>query len=453
MSDSGLYYQLNKYLGSNSKLAAFYDFTNVDYNADGSGPYTGLVFNSSIAGNSSLSDLYLLNITGSTTGSVESQLTGLFNTGYLNLTKTNCEIQNINLDIKDFSILVDFEFFGQISDGILFGSFEKSTENINGINYISSSGFNVGVTSRGHLFLQNYNEEGDSVQILQNVELSKRNIIGITSYGDSIVLSRFDYLNDKIDSQEFNVDSNYLANVSSIYFGGSNEYFRSNIIQDRTFSGYINEMAIFSGACSTNFLKNIGSGIIGDYYYNPPSEIVSNRITGYQETIVYETGITGYDYQTTGTLSITVDRDKFVGYYTENSTQSKTEGERYYKYYSFNNGTYTTFYKEELGFLHPDSGYIYYPTGENAYATLGLQNISDSIATYIETTGIIQDTTSINLYGRVAQTGLLKTISGVISTPLTENYSTFSEGDSGIYLSGDSTNLKKNYIYFLGERL
>ena len=81
-----------------------------------------------------------------------------------------------------------------------------------------------------------------------------------------------------------------------------------------------------------------------------------------------------------------------------------------------------------------------------------MNDVSESIQTYTETSGIEQDTITIDLYGKTPLTGVLSEISGVSRTNLEETYSTFTLASSGILLSGDSEALKKNFIYYMGDR-
>jgi len=99
---------------------------------------------------------------------------------------------------------------------------------------------------------------------------------------------------------------------------------------------------------------------------------------------------------------------------------------------------------------------VYYPTGENAYDTLGLNDISESIQTYAETTGVSRQggasSMNITLYGKTPLAGTLSDISGVQKTPLLETYYIVTPASSGYSIAGDSDKLKKDYVYYMGER-
>lgn len=477
MSASGINYYLMESFGSNERLAAYFDFTR-NYSGDAysgindltdvlpssservlGSPLTGVVINTWPAYDTSKFTGYLSSNISSNESTVISFTTGVFEENKLELTNTNLAFDIDGINLNDMSLIVDFEFGGQIKDGVIFGSFEKSTETIKGESYTGSKGFNVGVTSRGHLFFQCFGTDGDKIVTL-NSELSKRNLIGVSSYGTSVVLSNFDYINNEIDSVEIVTQADFLANSDYFYFGGSKNYYRrpaSSAERFPTFDGnYLNNLAIFSGAVSEDYLYSIGSGFLGDYSYTAPIEYIKSRTTGFLESITYRTGITGYEYYVTGTLEIATGREYVSGQsLTEYQSNDYTEGERYYKYYSLNGvgESSQVFYKEEVGHLHSGSGYFYLPTGTEAYDTLGLTDASSSVQDYIISNYTGQETITINLYGKRELTGTLNEISGVTQTPLTENYSEFTDAVSGIELTGLAQDFKKNFIYYMGERL
>ena len=83
---------------------------------------------------------------------------------------------------------------------------------------------------------------------------------------------------------------------------------------------------------------------------------------------------------------------------------------------------------------------------------MGLNDISESIETYTETTGIIQDEITINLFGKTPLTGTLSEVSGVVQAPLQESYSISIPASSGVTLTTESEDFKKNFIYYMGGR-
>lgn len=455
MSETALYFKMLDSLGSTRRLSAFYDFqySSAETDVVGAGMYlTGVLENSNYTNSPSLHTGYVLGSVSSSESTTTGLLATILDGDKIDLTAGNLRIPLDGLNSNNFSAIIDFEFDGVVDDGVILGCFTKDTETIDSNDFETSDGFNIGVTDRGHLFCQTFNSQGDSISVIPSIELSKRNVIGVSITNSTLSLCAFDYFNSLTRSVDIVVDQNYTYGTGYLTFGGSDTYFRSNSYADTTFSGSLHHLALLSGYIDPRFLKDLGEGMLGEYYATASSEISDTRVTGYSETVVYKTGITGYDYEVTGTLTIATGREYVTGSAFSDSSESKTEGERYYKYYTLNNGGVETFYKEELGKLHSNSGYVYYPTGEDAYDTLGLNDISESIQTYTETSGIEQDSISINLYGKTALTGTLSEISGVNRTALEETFVKVIEGTSGVNLEEDSEGFKKNFIYYMGDR-
>ena len=455
MSEKGLYFVMKDSFLSNQQLSAFYDFSydSSEDNVEGSNSnFTGIQKNFQFANDTSLHTGFLLGATGNNETNVEGTVSSILQGDSLDLTRGNFKVPLDGLNANDISLIVDFEFDGPVDDGVLVGCLKKRKETAGSNSFENSEGFNIGVTDRGHLFCQTYGPDGDSIDVISDIELSKRNVIGISISDSYLSIGNFDYFNNIVRAVEIPVYGDYIYQTGFLYFGGSENYFRSNSALDTTFSGSLHNLALFSGSFGNKPLKELSEGILGDYFYNAPVESQIQRITGYSEDIVFKTGITGYEYNSTGTLTIAIERESFTGSFSLDSSSEKKEGERYYKYYTLNNGDTETFYKEELGKLHSESGYIYYPTGEEAYDTLGLNDISESIQTYTETTGIEQQSISIDLYGKNDLVGTLSEVSGVTTTPLYETVSSFTLASSGVDLVQESKDFKKDFIYYIGTR-
>jgi hypothetical protein len=86
---------------------------------------------------------------------------------------------------------------------------------------------------------------------------------------------------------------------------------------------------------------------------------------------------------------------------------------------------------------------------------LGLQDVEGAVAEYIEQRGISgAATVSVQLFGSRIQTGVLDKISGVIQEPMYETViDTPKSNDSGIRMDVSGEYLKKDYIYYLGDRI
>jgi hypothetical protein len=462
MSVRGLNSVMLDGLGSTERLSAFFDFTSsteIGFVSGTNDYITGVVLNSQFAHLPSRHSGLVLGSAGSdeSLAVISGRVLDIASDGKITLTSGNFQVPLDGLNAANISTLIDFELpDGDIDDGVILGCFETGvvSDIIQGAQVTTYKGYNVGVTDRGHLFCQCFNGFGDSIKVASSIELSKRNVIGVSVGDFSITVSYFDYLNDSIKKIDVPVFRDFIADDSLLTFGGSNTYFRSSDNTTPTFSGTLNNVAIFSGYMGEEFLKELSEGMLGTYVFTAAVETTGQRVTGYSESITYKTGITGYDYYHTGSLEIITGREEFTGTVSSSEYASKKEGERYYKYYTLNNGAVKTFYKEELGQLHSNSGYIYYPTGEDAYDTLGLNDISESIQTYTEVTGMTHDKITIELYGKTPLTGVLSEVSGVTQTAITESYvNVVSPASSGYSLVEPSEDFKKDYIYYMGGKL
>ena len=465
MAFDAIDYGVRSNLGNNDRLFVYYDFasgsgTQLVYIEEEGDDVTwsfGCITNQYPASNTGLFSGIVTDSMTENIPDTRLYTTGTFlkPSGLADLTKSNLKVRTAsNLDYSSVSTLFDVQFSGSIDDGVLFGALEKTSNTINGEVVTGAKGFNFGVNDRGKMFYQGFDERGDFIYTANSIELSKRNLLGFSVSSNSVEITRIDYLNQRTQSETFRINDDYAANNEEFYLGGSENYFRSTSGEFRTFSGQLREFALFSGYLSPSLMMSIGSGMIGEYFFSSGASTTREEVTGYSETIVYRTGITGYDFNVTGTLTISTGRDMQTGSSAEGVSQSVIEGDKYYKYYTLDNGDVKTFYKEEIGYLDLSSGYTYVPTGSGAFATLGLSNVGANIATHVETEGVDSaGTVTMNLYESVIMTGTLNEISGVTQTALTKSIDVPAIPVSGITLSGDSEAIKKNYIYYLGQRL
>ncbi len=455
MSEQGLNFQLKESFGDNQRLSAFFDFTNFSPSSTSaagsvSNEFTGFLSNSSISNDPSLHKCFALGATASLSSAAETKIDHIIDSSECNLTSGNFLIPLDGLNLNNISTIVDFNFCESVSGGVLVGAYGLGEVTRQGENYVTSSGFNVGVTDRGHLFLQYLNrEDEETIKVLYDAELSKRNIIGISANKTKLSLSYFDYFNDLVKTLEVPVHENSISFTGDLLLGGTNEFY-----QNDEFSGNLNSFTILSGAYDPLTLKDIGEASLSEYTFNAEQVNSYSRVTGYSNSIVYKTGVTGYEYEVTGTLTINTGRETFQMSTSPTSSAARQEGEKYFKYYTFNNGSTTSQYKEELGALVDGSGYLYYPTGEDAYDTLGLNDVSSSIQTYAETltTGNRGSNISINLYGKTPVYGTLDEVSGVVDTPIIQTWQKVTPATSGVSFEEDGRDLFKDYIYYMGGR-
>ncbi len=470
MSQKAIDYALTLAL-SNERLLVFYDFSGMsgrhigtDEEPDGGGYKYGVIENCDPSVNTGIYSGIVCGF-GSSVAAAKKFTTGTFLSGdQAHLNESNIKVTGTSsLPYSDCSVLFDAEFNGEVSDCVLFGSLEKTSSTINNEVITGAKGYNVGINSRGNLFYQGFGENGDFIHAAKSIDLAKRNVVGFSLGDKSLSLLRFDYLNHKIQKEDFYVDASFIANNEEFYLGGSNQYFRGGPDgpsgEFKTADLSLNSFCFLSGRMPSSAVFAVGSGLIGDYFSDEASTTFQQRITGYDQTAFYKTGITGYDYEDTGSINISTGRYMMTGNFIGIGTSSYQEGDRYFLFRSFDNALsdkgVKTFEKEEVGYLHPDSGYQYLPTGDRfAFDTLGLQNVEGAVTEYVEQRGISgAATVEVQLFGSRFQTGILSGISGVNQTPLYETVTNVpAVNTSGIRLGGLSEKLKKNYVYYLGDR-
>lgn len=454
MSAQALSYILDNSSVTRERLKCYYDFSKTGLfvaRTGASGNYFAHMRNIFPSSNTGNNPATILNHSSAVSGSVLPIVTGttgfLFREGSGDFTRSNVLISGqIPIQYNDCSMIFCCENTGY-SAGILFGSFEKTTDVVAGQTYIGSKGFNFGINDRGHLFFQSLSDRGEYIYCADSLELSNRNVVSLSVGAGEVEICRFDYLNQEFDCQSFPVTTEFVKNSETAYLGTSKTFYKAPNVFTRTFSGYLNSAAIFSGKLSSEALYALGSGLIGEYYYQQTGVYqLTGQITGYNTVYTYETGVTGWTTGITGYKLLNLGYSIPTGDYVEVSTNTVWEGETGMFYYSVGSGKYL----EIQGLLDTNvSGYN--PTGVSAFATLGLQDIPGLKYSYSGVSGYLTGSYLEPMYGPVEKTGIIKQIfSG--ETPLYETVSVTGY-DSGVYLSGLSDKLKKNYIYFLGERL
>jgi hypothetical protein len=466
MSQSGLNFSLNSTFGNTQRLLVYYDFSgmsgrHIGNELDGSLNYA-VIENCEPANDTGLYSGVVVGV-GGTIAAAKLFATGTFlDNDKANLTSSNIKITGASgIPLSNSSALIDFEFNKSVNDCILFGSLEKTSDTINDQVITGAKGYNVGITDRGKLFYQGFDKRGDFIKTIDSVELSKRNIISFSIGSNNLSFARLDYLNNSIQSETFDIDTSFIAPNGKFFLGGSEQYFRTTSGEQPTSGISLNSFCLLSGYIPPSAMLTLGSGLIGNYFTGiGAAATFKEQVTGYKQTIVYQTGVTGYDYQGTGSINISTGRYMRTGNFFGASSVNTGEGDRYFIYRSFDNALsdsgIKSFVKEEVGYLHPNSGYQYLPTGDSsAFDTLGLRGVDGAVTEYAEQIGISgAGTVAVQLYASRMLTGITSGISGILQEPLAETIiDRPATLNSGIRMNVNAINFKKDYIYYLGERL
>ena len=454
MRAQALSYILSTNLLSNEKLKVFYDFdTGSVFTVQSGSSYRAYLKNSSPSFNTGKFHAFIQTGFGvfTPTGALY-RATGIFlaqnGSGYFPYSNLIISGQP-DFNFNNCSMVFDFSN-EKYSNGILFGSFQKTEETINNVIYKGSKGFNFGINDRGKLFFQSLSNIGEYVFTANNIELSKRNIVGLSVGSNEIEISRFDYLNNDIQTESFYVNTDYIKNSELLYIGSSPNYYSIKTPIQKTFSGYISNIAMFSGNLTSELLYDFGSGLLSSYNFNAGAVTEYATITGYTTTTLYATGVTGYFTGVTGYRSVITGSQGYLsGGFSLSGTSSRKEGSRIFNYYSGDGISY----KEEIGLLHSGYSGTYNPTGLNAFDTLGLQNVSQNINIFNEQSGVLNTYVNVPLYGVTALTGYTTEITGYLQVALTGKIYETGAATSGVsFVETSSKDFKKNYIYYLGER-
>lgn len=444
MSAQAIHYQINKYLGSNDSLVCYFDFSSGSAFSVQSGSvhqsYLRNQYPATKTGNFDGKVVGASGVSSSLALSFATGSGGFIGSGGGDFAKNYVEISgSSSINPKDFSYLFLVEP-NLSKDGVIMGSFEKVVDTVDGEEFVSSKGFNFGTTSRGHLFFQSLSRDGEHCFVANELELSKKNVLGLSFSNSSVKISRFDYLNDQSYSTEFPFDASFVRS-NNIYLGSSPNYHRSG---PKLLSGKLSAFAMLSGYTPEFFLHEIGKGLFSEYVLTSGTVEPYSGISGYVTSTVFQTGVTGRFAEITGYTAGRSGIQAFSQSVVATGNLPIREGERYYKGFSE--------YLEEVGFLSGVYSNSYFPTGERAYDTLGLQTGQ----TYVSGYSIINtlNDTNINtpLYRIVDMYGVTEQISGIVNTPVYEILYKTGENSSGIYLSGSSIDLQKDYIYYMGER-
>ena len=467
MSQDSLLFSINRSYGSNDRLLVYYDFSGLNQGdrdvgsiGIGGGYFDALIENCDPASNTGIFSGQVLDSSSLSIAGAKQFATGQFILdNQAKLFKSNIKVttQPNTLNYSDASVLFDFEFAEDVSDCVLFGSLEKTSETVNEEVITGAKGYNFGITARGKPFYQGFDKKGDFIYTADSIELSKRNILGFSVGTNTLSITRVDLLNSVVDTEDFHLDTSFIGNNTEFFIGGSEQYFRGSPMDGsfKTSTAKVNSFCLFSGVLPPSVMHSMASGMVGDYFGGSSTPVFEKRLTGYNQTITYKTGITGYDYDVTGSINISTGRYMLTGSYFGASSVNTGEGDRFFEYSSFEESGVRTFYKREIGFLKSDSGYQYLPTGEGAFDTLGLQNVDGAVSEYIEQQGISgAQTTIVQLFGSRMQTGLLSGISGILQEPVYEQVvASTNIIDSGINMGASGELFKKDFIFWLGERV
>lgn len=459
--NSGFNYLATQYLGGTERIKLYYEFntgsTFVHQELVGVDTmYTGAVFNHAPDYSGDL-NLLLKNITGSdvadTPADILEDVTGSFLVGdeFGDLTYSCAQITGVpDVNFNDCTFLFSTEKI-RPKAGLIFGSLNKTTGEVNSTYYEYAEGYNIGINARNQLFFQGLGPQGPYVLTANEFELANKNIYSVSVGYGVVDFSLYDPASDSSQTQRFDLDTQYINNPTgslSVSCGDRVEY----IHDGQTFSGYIGHFALISGNVSDVICKTLSSGFYSDLVYQSGEVTEVIDITGKTTELLYATGVTGVEVKVTGSFL-----DKTSGVLkqfgsTEVTSGSLKEGSLYYSGLEISNGFADTFLERE-GVVIDDM--LYVTSGDAAADTLGLSSSTLSVDTSSHSiTFSSPDTTGIMQIFPSGITGLLyDQPTGKSEVDLTNNYFITGEATNQLIPNTDKVlGYKHDLIYFLGDR-
>lgn len=360
------------------------------------------------------------------------------------LYENNIRIPTNNIDLSNSCFLADFSFTGAIESGILFGSYETEEVQLPDLSYITvNRGYNVGVTDRGHLFVNGASSNGSFVEVFQDIELSKRNVVSFGSQNNNFYISYFDFFKNKPITKVKSFDKKNLKTPSYIHLGGSKKNYQVNDEKTPTFKGNLN---FFCGiGKNLGDLYNTYTGFLSDYIFNSGANnfIEYTYLSGFDN--VYKTGVTGYSYEeATGVEYKSKNNINLI--INSTGTGVVAEGGVYEKLDQNNNSL------TKEGYLDESIQNVYNITGTQLIDTLGLTISQTGIDLYESEESLNENTGNYTFLNQIAQTGVLDEILTSTSIYAQTGYYQKEPDSSGINFELNSDDFKKNFLYYKGVR-
>lgn len=451
--------------GGLDSIVLYYDFSSQETGVVGSGSeFTGVFKNQSFVSSGYNSGI-VLNTASTSESEALSKLTGSF---FLN-DKSGVNLTYSNISFEDFSGIsfmspdndesqITFLFsFEKVSskNGVLFGNLNKFnyTDANNNFNY--GKGFNIGVNDRNQLFFQGIDSLiGEYLLTANNLELANRNICSATISAYSVEFSLYNLLEDSFLSQNLITNSKILNNDwgENFLIGGSPTYLR----EGETFSGYLDEFMIISGANPSSDLKSLSSGFLATGIETTGS-FIDEFITGYDIQTLVPVGVTGLGLTELGSGQVKQISDLIEITLVEDPVPfSINDGERFLTGYILDNNSGS--FLEETSFLIPYTGNYqdYIPTGNGAFDTLGLENSGNIVNAFtLQSSKKVETIQAYPIYEVVPLTGVLLEEPTGYQKTYNKNFieKTSSTIGSLEFIDSSIELYKHDYIHYLDKRI
>lgn len=203
------------------------------------------------------------------------------------------------INIQDFTacfIYTNYKKGGSTLISTIGTGFSQSyTEQGNIVNNYIYKGFDFGITANNYLYFEYYTDNGPEI-LLSKDNLSEKNSIFLSINNNNLSFGYYDFFKDSLVSYDYVINNYFLYNSNEIFIG-YNPKATGTYAFNSSFTGFIEELLIFSPSIYNYEIINVNSGFAhifdsGIYY-----QIIENLVTGITG---YDTGIIGYENQLTG---------------------------------------------------------------------------------------------------------------------------------------------------------
>ena len=338
-------------------------------------------------------------IVGNASSFTGNGASGDFSYGYLSLDNDQ------DLFSADFTMFMSQEKC-YTGDGILFSCLKGED---------TKSGYSFGINSANKMYFEHFDNQRQKYNIQTSLlQLSDKNLIRLKRVDDSIYFSVYNNNNKSFETETKNVDSNLIL--------PSNEFLIGSGENQKSYSGFIDEFVYIKENVS-----NVDSDMLASGFWSDTKSgnafLIQSGVTG---------GISGYDYQQTGSTGILSTSNILTG-------TGYTTG--YVDIYQ---------YIPETGVISPGETKIEFLENLPAYCTSEDETPIYRKVTTLDTTGVIgllrqfsgtdQVINGQDIYQTVYVTGFVS--SGLFSVPI---YNTGNNDISGFQtiMSGDREKLSE----------
>lgn len=217
-------------------------------------------------------------------------------------------IDNYGINNKDLTISLVYENTNiggaTLLSTIQTGAFISFNEFGSPQTNLIYKGFEFGITANNRLFFEYYRDNGPNI-FISDFALADKNSIYLSITENNISFGYYDFFRNRLVSNNNYILTDYLFDYSKIFIG-YNPNINNNYNFNKNYTGFIENLLIFSPSLYAYDLVNLNSGIAHIYnsgQINVETTLITG-ITGYVSGITgFTTGVTGINLIPTGILT------------------------------------------------------------------------------------------------------------------------------------------------------